>query len=286
MTDTTKTAAAAGTIMIGGDMTVNRLGYGAMRIVGKGVWGPPPDPEAAQNVLRSAIANGVNFIDTADSYGPNVSEELIAAALAPYPGDLVIATKGGFVRPGPDNWQRDARPEHLRAALEGSLRALKRTSIDLYQLHAPDPKVPYAESVGALAELQKAGKIRHIGVSNVSAAQLVQARSIVDVVSVQNRYNYEDRSSEDILDACTNAGIAFLPWAPVGGLSPLKTRVLERLAIDRGATTLQIAIAWLLRRSPMILPIPGTGSLAHLAENLAAASIRLSGEEFALLGDV
>jgi pyridoxine 4-dehydrogenase len=285
MTDTSKTAAAAGTITIGGDMTVNRLGYGAMRIVGKGVWGPPPDPELAKNVLRHAVAHGANFIDTADSYGPNVSEELIAAALAPYPPDLVIATKGGLVRPGPDNWQRDGHPEHLRAALEGSLRRLKLTRIDLYQLHAPDPKVPYAESVGALAEMQKAGKIRHIGISNVSVAQLAEARSIVDVVSVQNRYNYEDRSSEDVLNVCTGAGIAFLPWAPVGGPSSLKARVLEGLARDHRATPLQIAIAWLLKRSPMMLPIPGTSSIEHLDENIAAASIHLSDEEFKLLGD-
>jgi pyridoxine 4-dehydrogenase len=285
MTDHAGAAAAAGTLTIGGDMTVNRLGYGAMRIVGKGVWGPPPDQELAKNVLRRAVAHGVNFIATADSYGPNVSEELIAAALAPYPPDLVIATKGGFRRPGPDDWQRDGRPEHLRAALEGSLRRLKLAHIDLYQLHAPDPKVPYAESVGALAEMQKVGKIRHIGISNVSVAQLAEARSIVDVVSVQNRYNYEDRSSEDVLNVCSGAGLAFLPWAPVGGLSLLKARVLEGLARDHRATPLQIAITWLLQRSPMMLPIPGTGSVEHLDENIAAASIHLSDEEFKLLGD-
>jgi aryl-alcohol dehydrogenase-like predicted oxidoreductase len=256
-----------------------------MRIVGKGIWGQPPDPETAKAVLRHAVANGVNFIDTADSYGPDVSEELIAAALAPYASGIVIATKGGLTRPGPDNWQRDAHPAHLREALEGSLRKLKLDRIDLYQLHAPDPQVPYAESVGALAELQQAGKIRHIGVSNVTVAQLAQARSIVPIVSVQNRYNYEDRSSEDVLDACTRDGLAFLPWAPVGGTSPLKTHVLEKLARDHGATTLQIAIAWLLKRSPVMLPIPGTGSVAHLDENIAAASIHLSDDEFALLGD-
>jgi aryl-alcohol dehydrogenase-like predicted oxidoreductase len=285
MTDSTKAAAAAGTITIGGDMTVNRLGYGAMRIVGKGVWGLPPDPETAKTVLRHAVANGVNFIDTADSYGPDASEELIAAALAPYAAGVVIATKGGLVRPGPDNWQRDAHPQHLRDALEGSLRKLKRNRIDLYQLHAPDPKVPYAESIGALAEMQKAGKIRHIGVSNVSVKQLAEARSIVPIVSVQNRYNYEDRSSEDVLAACARDGLAFLPWAPVGGTSPIKAGVLEQLARDRGATTLQIAIAWLLKRSPMMLPIPGTGSVAHLDENIAAAAIHLSDEEFKLLSD-
>jgi aryl-alcohol dehydrogenase-like predicted oxidoreductase len=281
----TVSARAAGTITIGGDLTVNRLGFGAMRIVGKGVWGMPPDPERAKDVLRHAVADGVNFIDTADSYGPGTSEELIAATLAPYPKDVVIATKGGLVRPGPDNWQRNAHPDHLRSALEGSLRRLGVDRIDLYQLHAPDPSVPYAESLGALAELQAAGKIRHIGVSNVSVAQLAQARSVVPVVSVQNRYNYEDRSSEAVLDACERDGIAFLPWAPLGGLSPVKAHVLERLARDHGATPLQIAIAWLLHRSPVMLPIPGTGSIAHLDENLAAAAIHLSDEEFRLLGD-
>jgi pyridoxine 4-dehydrogenase len=284
MSDHTSTATAAGTMTIGGDLTVNRLGYGAMRIVGKGVWGLPPDPEVAKNVLRHAVADGVNFIDTADSYGPNTSEELIAAALAPYPKDLVIATKGGLVRPGPDNWQRDCHPDHLRAALEGSLTRLRLDRIDLYQLHAADPRVPYAESVGALADMQKAGKIRHIGVSNVSVAQLAQARSIVTVVSVQNRYNFEDRSSEAVLDICERDGIAFLPWAPIGGTSPVRAGVLERLARDHAATPLQIAIAWLLKRSRAMLPIPGTGSIAHLDENLASATIHLSDEEFRLLG--
>jgi pyridoxine 4-dehydrogenase len=284
MSDHTSTATAAGTMTIGGDLTVNRLGYGAMRIVGKGVWGFPPDPEVAKNVLRHAVADGVNFIDTADSYGPNTSEELIAAALAPYPKDLVIATKGGLVRPGPDNWQRDCHPDHLRAALEGSLTRLRLDRIDLYQLHAADPRVPYAESVGALADMQKAGKIRHIGVSNVSVAQLAQARSIVTVVSVQNRYNFEDRSSEAVLDICERDGIAFLPWAPIGGTSPVRAGVLERLARDHAATPLQIAIAWLLKRSRAMLPIPGTGSIAHLDENLASATIHLSDEEFRLLG--
>ena len=285
MSEHTTTSAAAGTITIGGDLKVNRLGYGAMRIVGKGVWGQPPDPDVAKDVLRHAVADGVTFIDTADSYGPNVSEELIAAAPAPYPRDLVIATKGGLVRPGPDNWQRDGHPDHLRAALEGSLKRLQLDRIDLYQLHAADPRVPYAESVGALAELRAAGKIRHIGVSNVSVAQLAQARAIVPIVSVQNRYNFEDRSSEDVLAVCERDGLTFLPWAPIGGTSPVKARVLERLARDHGATTLQIALAWLLKRSPVMLPIPGTGSIAHLDENLASATIHLSDEEFQLLGD-
>jgi aryl-alcohol dehydrogenase-like predicted oxidoreductase len=286
MTDqSTGAAAAAGTVTIGGDLTVNRMGFGAMRIVGKGVWGPPPDRDAAKNVLRHAVARGVNFIDTADSYGPNVSEELIAEALAPYPAGLVIGTKGGFLRPGPDDWEPDGRPAHLREALEGSLRRLRLDCIDLYQFHRPDPKVPYAESIGALAELQRAGKIRHIGISNASVGQLAAARAIVPVVSVQNRYNYEDRSSEDVLDACARDGIAFLPWAPIGGTSRLKVQTLERLARDHRATPLQIALAWLLERSPVMLPIPGTGSVAHLDQNLAAAALHLSDEEFRLLSD-
>jgi aryl-alcohol dehydrogenase-like predicted oxidoreductase len=285
MADTTTTAAAAGTITIGGDLTVYRLGFGAMRITGKGIWGTPPDRETAKAVLRRAVAGGVTFIDTADSYGPDVSEELIAEALTPYPADLVIATKGGLVRPGPDNWKADGRPEHLRAALEGSLRRLRLDRIDLYQFHRPDPKVPYAESISALAELQRAGKIRHIGVSNVTVKELAAARAIVPIVSVQNRYNYEDRSSEAVLDACAREGLAFLPWAPIGGVSPVKARVLEALARDHRATTLQIAIAWLLRRSPVMLPIPGTGTVSHLEENLAAASIRLTDDEFERLSN-
>ncbi len=285
MTDrSTPAAAAAGTLTIGGDLTVNRMGFGAMRIVGKGVWGEPPDREAAKNVLRHAVARGVNFIDTADSYGPNVSEELIAEALAPYPAGLVIATKGGLTRSGPNEWGADGRPEHLRRALEGSLKRLRLECIDVYQFHRPDPNVPYAESIGALAELQRAGKIRHLGVSNVSVAQLAQARAIVPVVSVQNRYNFEDRSSEDVLDACAAEGLAFLPWAPVGGPSPLNVRRLEQLARDHNATPLQIALAWLLKRSPVMLPIPGTSSIAHLDQNIAAAALHLSDAEFALLG--
>jgi pyridoxine 4-dehydrogenase len=280
----TTAAAAAGTLTIGGDLTVNRLGFGAMRITGKGIWGPPADRDVAQNVLRHAVASGVNFIDTADSYGPNVSEELIGEALAPYAPGLVIATKGGLTRSGPNEWDSDGRPAHLRAALEGSLKRLRIDCIDLYQLHRHDPKVPYAESVGALADMQRAGKIRHIGVSNVTLEQLAQARAIVPVVSVQNRYNYEDRSSEDVLDACTKDGLAFLPWAPVGGPNPFDVQRLEQLAREHGATTLQIALAWLLKRSPMMLPIPGTGSIAHLDENIAAAAVRLSDAEFALLG--
>jgi pyridoxine 4-dehydrogenase len=283
-TPSTHAASAAGTITIGGDLTVNRMGFGAMRITGKGIWGPPPDREVAKDVLRRAVASGVNFIDTADSYGPHVSEELIGEALAPYAAGLVIATKGGLTRSGPNEWDADGRPEYLRAALEGSLKRLRVDRIDLYQLHRPDPKVPYAESVGALAEMQKAGKIRHIGVSNVNLEQLALARSIVTVVSVQNRYNYEDRSSEDVLAVCEKDGLAFLPWAPVGGPNPMNVQRLEQLARDHQATTLQIALAWLLKRSPVMLPIPGTGSVAHLDENIAAAALHLSDAEFQLLG--
>jgi aryl-alcohol dehydrogenase-like predicted oxidoreductase len=276
-------APAAGTLTLGGDLTVNRLGFGAMRITGTGIWGPPPDRERAKLVLRRALELGVDFIDTADSYGPGTSEELIAEALTPYPPGLVIATKGGLVRPGPGNWQRDGRPEHLRAALEGSLARLRLERIDVYQLHAPDPNVPYAESVGALADLQRAGKIRHVAVSNVSLEQLRAARAIVPIVSVQNRFNLEDRASEDVLVACERDGLAFLPWAPVGGVSPLAEARLKRIAKARDASPLQIAIAWLLQRSPAMLPIPGTGSPEHLEENVAAAAIHLSAAEYAEL---
>jgi len=279
------TAAAAGTLTIGGDITVNRMGFGAMRVVGKGIWGAPLDRAAALNVLRHAVDEGVNFIDTADSYGPEVSEDLIAEALAPYPAGLVIATKGGLVRPGPDDWESDGRPEHLRSALAGSLRRLRLDCIDLYQFHRPDPEVPYAESIGALAEMQSAGWIRHIGVSNVSVEQLALARSIVPIVSVQNRYNYEDRSSEDVLNACERDGLAFLPWAPVGGPSRLKAQTLAQLAREHQATPIQIALAWLLQRSRVMLPIPGTGSVEHLDQNLAAASLHLSDAEFRQLSD-
>ena len=280
---TTVNAAAAGTITIGGDLAVHRLGFGAMRITGRGIWGQPPDPEVAKAVLRRAVALGVNFIDTADSYGPNVSEQLIAEALAPYPAELVIATKAGLVRAGPNQWSPDGRPEHLREALEGSLRRLKLERIDLYQLHRPDPAVPYEESLGTLVELQRAGKIRHIGVSNVTPEQLAQARRIAGAVSVQNRFNFEDRSSEPVLLACEREGLAFLPWAPIGGISPLRAAALERIAKAHGVTANQVALAWLLQRSPVMLPIPGTGSLTHLEENVAAAALRLSDDEIRAL---
>jgi pyridoxine 4-dehydrogenase len=281
--NTLNDAAAAGTIAIGGDLTVNRLGFGAMRITGKGIWGPPPDRDVAKDVLRHAIAAAVNFIDTADSYGPDVSEDLIAQAFYPYTPDLVIATKGGFLRSGPNQWITDGRPQHLREALEGSLRRLRLERIDLYQMHRPDPKVPYEESIGALAELRQAGKIRHIGVSNVSTHQLDVARAIVPVVSVQNRFNHGDRESQPVLEVCERDGLAFLPWAPIGGLSPLEHATLERIARAHDATASQVAIAWLLRRSPVMLPIPGTGSLQHLEENVAAASLQLTDEEVGAL---
>jgi pyridoxine 4-dehydrogenase len=275
-------AAASGTFTIGGDLTVNRLGYGAMRITGRGIWGPPRDRETAKAVLRRAVALGVNLIDTADSYGPHVSEELIAEALHPYPADLVIATKGGLVRPGPNRWQPDGRPEHLRQALEGSLRRLRRHRIDVYQFHRPDPKVPFEESVGTLAELRAAGKIRHIALSNITVDRLAAARKIVPIVTVQNRYNLEDRSSEDVLDVCTREQIGFFPWAPIGGSfasereALAKRDALAQVARRYGATPMQIALAWLLHRSPVMLPIPGTGSLEHLEQNIGAARLRLT----------
>jgi aryl-alcohol dehydrogenase-like predicted oxidoreductase len=264
-------------ITIGGDLTVRRLGFGAMRITGPGTWGPPADRGQAIAVLRRAVAAGVNFIDTADSYGPNVSEELIAEALHPYPAGLVIATKGGLTRPGPARWESNAHPEHLRAALDGSLKRLRLERIDLYQLHRPDPAVPLAESLGALVEAQRAGKIRHIGISNVSVAELDEARRHATIVSVQNRYNAEDLSSEDVLRACERDRLPFMPWAPLdrGG----KLASLATLAQAHGVTTQQMGIAWLLHRSPMMLVIPGTGNLAHLEENLAAAEIELSDDE-------
>jgi pyridoxine 4-dehydrogenase len=267
-----------GTIALG-DLTVRRLGFGAMRITGKGVWGDPPDRQQAVEVLRRALELGINLIDTADSYGPHVSEELIAEALYPYPEDLVIATKGGLERTGPGAWPRNGRPEHLRAACEGSLRRLHLKRIDLYQLHAPDPEVPYEESVGALAELQREGKIRHIGVSNVNREQLATARGVVEVVSVQNRFNLGERGSADVLETCEDEGLAFIPWFPLnaGSLAEPGGPAAE-IAERHGATPAQVAVAWLLR-FPATLPIPGTGSVAHLEENLAAASLQLSDEE-------
>lgn len=266
-----------------GDLTVNRLGLGAMRVCGPNIWGPPKDRGNAHRVLRRAVELGVNFVDTADSYGPHVDEELIAEALHPYPKGLVIATKGGLLRPRPSAWDPDGRPEHLKRALDGSLKRLKLERIDLYQLHAPDPKVPFAESVGALADGQRAGKIRHIGVSNVSIEQLEEARRICPIVSVQNKYNLEDRSSEDVLKACEKLAIAFLPWYPLGAGSALKSSRVKKIATKVKATPVQVALAWLLAKSPVILPIPGTASIPHLEENVAAAALRLSADDLAAL---
>jgi pyridoxine 4-dehydrogenase len=271
------TANAAGTIGIGGDLTVNRLGFGAMRITGPGIWGEPPDREQAQAALRQAVALGVNFIDTADSYGPEVSEKLIADTLYPYPDDLVIATKGGLVRPGPGRWDPDGRPEHLREACEGSLRRLKLDQIPLYQFHRPDPRVPYAESIGALVELKEQGKIRHIGVSNVSEDQLREAQRLTPVVSVQNRYNLDDRASEPIVDLCDQEDLVFLPWAPTQDADRMAP--ILSAASRHHVSTRQIALASLLARSPQILPIPGSGSPEHVAANVAAATVQLTNEE-------
>ena len=271
------TAAAAGTIDIGGDLTVNRLGFGAMRITGTGIWGDPASCDQAMATLRRIIELGVNFIDTADSYGPEVSETLIAETLYPYPEDLVIATKGGYVRPGPHRWVPDGRPEHLREACEGSLRRLKLEQIPLYQFHTPDPAVPLAESVDAIAELKAEGKIRHVGLSNVTEEQFREAARIVPIVSIQNRFNVTDRKSESIIDLCEQEGMVFLPWAPI---QQTEDKVAVAVAAERhGATQHQIVLAWLLAHSPAILPIPGTGSPAHAEENVAAAGIDLSRDE-------
>ena len=273
-----------GTIALGGDLEVHRLGYGAMRITGDGIWGPPPDREAALAVLRRTVELGIDLIDTADSYGPHVSEQLIAEALHPYPDALVIATKGGLERTGPGKWPRNGRPEHLKAACEGSLRDLNVDRIDLYQLHAPDEHVPYAESVGALKELQEEGKIRHIGVSNVSVEQLAEARSLVEVVTVQNRFNLTDRVDQDVLDVCERDGIGFIPWFPLEAGDLAKPGgILGEIAAAHDATPGQIALAWLLAHSPVMLPIPGTSSIAHLEENVAAASLVLRADEVARL---
>ncbi len=270
-------AANAGTIDVGGDLKVARLGFGAMRITGPGIWGSPADPAQAQAALRRVVELGVTLIDTADSYGPEVSENLIAQALYPYPDNLVIATKGGLTRPGPGRWEPDGRPEHLRASCEGSLRRLRLDQIPLYQFHRPDPKVPLEESVGALIDLKNAGKIRHLGVSNVTEDQLRHAQSMTAIVSVQNRYNAADRSSDSMVDLCEQEMITFLPWAPISQAGG-STAVADA-ARRHGATPRQIVLAWLLARSPAILPIPGTSSPEHVEENVAAAAIELSAEE-------
>jgi len=272
-------AGAAGTIDVGGDLTVNRLGFGAMRITGDGIWGDPASRDEAKAVLRRAIELGVNFIDTADAYGPNVSEELIAEALHPYPDDLVIATKGGLERTSPGRWPVNGRPEHLIEACEDSLRRLKLEQIPLYQLHRPDPSVPLEDSVGALVTLKEQGKIRHIGLSNVTEEQLRRAQRLTPVVSIQNRFNVDDRGSESLVDLCEQEQLVFLPWAPIQDLNNI--RVVQDLAQRHEATARQIVLAWLLARSPSILPIPGTSSVAHLNDNVAAVAVRLTQAEVA-----
>lgn len=266
-----------------GDLIVNRMGFGAMRVCGPNVWGPPKDRVAAHKVFRRALELGINFFDTADSYGPHVDEELIAEALHPYPKGFVIATKGGLLRPRPSAWDPDGRPEHLKQALDGSLKRLRLERIDLYQLHAPDSKVPFADSVGALADAQKAGKIRHLGISNVSVKQLEEARRVCPIVSVQNQYNLGYRASEPVLKACERLGIAFLPWYPLDAGSALKVSRVQDVAKGIKATPAQVLLAWLLAKSPVMLPIPGTASITHLEENCAAASVRLSAEDLKAL---
>jgi pyridoxine 4-dehydrogenase len=266
-------ASGAGTIEIGGDLTVNRLGFGAMRITGKGIIGDPPDIDEAKRVLRRAVELGVNFIDTADSYGPETSERLIAQALSPYPADLVIATKGGLLRPGPNQWTPDGRPEHLREACEGSLRRLGLEQIALYQFHRPDPTVPIEESVGEISRMQEEGKIRHVGVSNVTENELSRAQRVTRIVSVQNRYNVADRRSESMVDRCAKEGLAFIPYAPI--LEHDAHGAVDQIASKHGATPRQVVLAWLLARSAAMLPIPGTGSVDHLEENLGAVDVSL-----------
>ena len=282
-------AAAAGTLKIGGDLTVNRLGFGAMRITGQGIWGEPPDAAEARRVLRRAMELGVDFIDTADAYGPEVSERLIAEALHPYPRGLVIATKGGLTRPSAPEWVPDGRPQHLREACEASLRRLKLARIDLYQLHRVDPRVPLEDSIGELVRLQTEGKIRHIGVSNFKLEELQRAGRVAHIVSVQNRYNVADRASADVLEACTREGLAFIPWAPIarGSTEALEkggaSEPLEALARAHRVSVFEIGIAWLLAKSPVMLPIPGTSSVTHLEQDVAAAGLRLSAAELASL---
>ncbi len=277
-------AAAAGSMTLGGDLVVRRMGFGAMRLTGQGIWGDPPDRARAHAVLRRAVELGVNLIDTADSYGPEVSETIIAEALHPYPAGLVVATKGGLTRSGPGQWHRNGRPEHLRQACEGSLRRLRVDRIDLYQLHAVDAAVPMEDSLGELIRLRREGKIRHIGLSNVSVEQLQRARALVPIVSVQNRYNLGDRASEDVLQLCAREGLGFLPWYPVGAGALAKAGgALDRAAGKHAATPAQVALAWLLLRSPVMLPIPGTSSVEHLEENVAAAALILDDAEMRAL---
>jgi len=278
-------ASLAGSVSLGAQLSVHRLGYGAMRLTGDGIWGPPKDRKAALAVLSRAVELGVNFIDTADSYGPAVSEELIAEALFPYPKDLVIATKGGWNRPGPNQWTHDASPAHLRNAIEGSLKRLRLDRIEVYQLHAPDPVVPFETSVETLAELQKEGKIHLVGLSNVTREHIERARKIVPIISVQNRYSFADREWDYVVDHCERNGIAFIPWFPLGA-GKVAGEILNRVAKAHHSTPLQVALAWLLQRSPIMLPIPGTSSVEHLQENIRAASLRLTKEEYEELASV
>ena len=279
------TARLAGDVSLGKELSVHRLGFGAMRLTGEGIWGPPKDRNAALAVLRRAVELEVNFIDTADSYGPSVSEQLIAEALHPYPKGLVIATKGGWKRPGPNQWTHDATPAHLREAVEGSLKRLRLDRIDVYQLHTPDPVVPFDASVETLAQLREEGKIRLIGLSNVTQEHIERARKIVPIVSVQNRYSFADREWDYVVDYCESNGIAFIPWFPLGA-GKVAGEVLNQVAKAHAATPKQVALAWLLRRSPNMLPIPGTSSVEHLEENVAAASVRLMDEEYERLAGV
>ena len=278
-------ASVAGNISLGGEISVHRLGFGAMRLTGEGIWGPPKDRNKALAVLRRAVELGVNFIDTADSYGPHISEELIAEALYPYPAGLVIATKGGWNRPGPNQWTHDASPDHLRKAVEGSLKRLRLERIDVYQLHIPDPVIPFEASVQTLAQLRNEGKIRLVALSNVTQEHIERARKIVPIVSVQNRYSFADREWDYVVDYCERNGIAFIPWFPLGA-GKVAGEVLNRIAQARNASPTQIALAWLLHRSPIMLPIPGTSSVEHLEQNVAAASLRLSEEEYERLSRV
>ncbi len=278
-------ASLAGDVSLGGEISVHRLGFGAMRLTGEGIWGPPKDRNTALAVLRRAVELGINFIDTADSYGPHVSEELIAEALFPYPAGLVIATKGGWNRPGPNQWTHDASPAHLRKAIEGSLKRLRLERIDVYQLHIPDPAVSFEASVGTLAQLRNEGKIRLVALSNVTQEHIERARKIVPIVSVQNRYSFADREWDYVVDYCERNGIAFIPWYPLGA-GKVAGEVLNQIAYAHRASATQVALAWLLRRSPIMLPIPGTSSIEHLEQNVAAASLHLADEEYKLLDRV
>lgn len=280
-------AAASSTWKIGGDLPVNRLGFGAMRLTGEGIWGWPSDRENAIKVLKRAVDLGVDLIDTADAYGPEVSEQLIAKALHPYPKELVIATKGGLTRPGPGQWEPNGRPDYLKHCVENSLKRLRLDRIDLYQLHRIDPRVPAEESLGALKEMQAAGKIRHIGLSEVSPDEIEKARKVVPIVTVQNRYNISDRKWENTLKYCEREKLGFMPWAPVAGGRGFKSaNALDAIARQHGVSTYQVALAWLLHRSPVMLPIPGTASIEHLEDNIGAASLKLSPEEWKTLDSV